>query len=96
MSSRSSAAPIPLHSRAEYQHALSFQIHDNHVLLSLSNKQKPCDAEQHGNSGKYGNDPCLGPAAKLKMMVNRRHLEETFSSGLLEISNLNDNGNEPR
>ena len=26
------------------------------------------------------------------MMVNRRHLEETFSSGLLEISDLNDNG----
>ena len=39
-------------------------------------------------NGKHRNYPCLRPAAKLEMMMNRSHLKNSFPPGLFKIRNL--------
>jgi len=48
-------------------------------------------AQDEGYADKYGHDFFLAPTRKLKMMVQRRHLEYSFSLPQLVASDLYDN-----
>ena len=65
------------------------------VLLKCVLKGKDGDSSQDGcDDRKHSDDPHLRPASHLKMMVNGRHSEEPFPSGMPEPEHLNDHGDD--
>ena len=72
------------------QHTLAVYVHIHPPPLVLQNAQQRNHAENSRRHHIHGHDLRLVNAAKLKMVMNRRHFEDTLAMRLFEICDLDD------